>query len=106
MCTSAPATAWPFESLTSPCSVEGPTGAPHAAVAKMINPAKPIRRELVNIDAQRDGVCPILQRWIAVMAITLCMNLSNFVRVAALDANLCTLDRLAAGIFHKTVEPG
>src|ERR1700719_3643871 len=58
------------------------------------------------IDQQRNGVCPILQRWIVVMAITFCMNLPNFVRVTALNANLCTLDRLAAGILHKTAEPG
>src|SRR6266550_2661279 len=53
MCTSAPATACPFESFTSPCSVAGPTGEAHAAVAEIINPAKPNRRESVNIRRAR-----------------------------------------------------
>src|ERR1700693_4955186 len=58
------------------------------------------------IDDQRNGVCPILQRWIVVTAITFCMNLSNSVRVTALNANLCTLNRPATGILYNTAEPG
>src|ERR1700688_2632031 len=47
------------------------------------------------IDQQRDTVSAGLQCWVIIMAVGICMNLANFARIFALDADLRALDRLA-----------
>jgi hypothetical protein len=58
------------------------------------------------IDQQRDTVSAGLQCWVIIMAVGICMNLANFARIFALDADLRALDRLAGGAFDDAAKRG
>src|SRR5437899_4774747 len=58
------------------------------------------------IHDQAHTVATGLQFRIVVTAIGRCMDLSNFICIAPLDADFSTLDRLTRGIFHDPAQSG
>src|SRR5438128_4711877 len=62
------------------------------------------RRLCRAIDRQHDAVSACLEASVTVVAVSVGMNLTDFTWIAALDANLCSRQRLSMNVFHNPLQ--